>query len=288
MKGILLAGGLGTRLGPLTKSGSKHLLGIYDKPLIYYSLTTLILSGVEDIAVIVSEDTSAAFYNLLGDGSKLGLEISYVIQKHPRGIPEALILCEDFVKGHSVVLALGDNIFHGPGLGRQLSMPIGKGAKVFGFKVSDPSAYGVAVLDEDGVPRKLVEKPITFLSDIAIPGLYFLDETASKRSASLSPSRRGELEIIDLLEDYMKESQLGLDLLPRGTVWLDAGTPDSMSEASEYVRVMQNRQGYLIGSPEEASWRLGRINDTDLEKLAEEQRNSTYGKMLLELLRDKE
>jgi len=285
LKGLLLAGGLGTRLTPLTIGVSKQLMPIYDKPMIYYPLTTLILSGAREIGIITNPEQKSGFENLLGDGSQWGLNIKYLEQHEPNGIAEAYLIGEDFLEGSASGLALGDNLFHGAGLGTSLSTtPHTLGAKILGSRVSNPSDYGVAVLAKDGTVREIVEKPSTYVSDVAIPGLYFLDATASDRAKRLSPSTRGELEIADLLTSYLQDSSLALNLLPRGTVWLDTGTIDSLSEASDYVRVVQKRQGKLIGSPEEATWRLGLIDNAQLLSLAKKQDRSAYGQYLFELL----
>lgn len=281
MKGILLAGGKGTRLHPLTIGISKQLLPIFDKPMIYYPLSTLILAGAREIAIITTSDQQVSFKKLLGDGSQWGIELIYLIQDQPNGIAEAYLLAEDFLEGQPSCLALGDNLFYGSGLGRALSKSITKpGAKVFGYQVSNPNDYGVAVLDEKGQPIKLTEKPSVFESDLAIPGLYFFDKSAPSRVATLLPSRRGELEITELLSTYLTERLLEVDVLDRGTVWLDTGTIESLAEAADYVRVVQKRQGTLIGSPEEASWRMGNITSDQLRLLAKKHGVSLYGRLL--------
>lgn len=285
MKGILLAGGKGTRLHPLTIGISKQLMPVFDKPMIYYPLSTLILAGAREIAIVTTSEQQASFQKLLGDGAKWGLEFTYLIQDQPNGIAEAYLLAKDFLNGKSSCLALGDNLFYGSGLGRALSNPRNvSGAKVFGFRVSNPQDYGVAVLDEQGIPISLVEKPTKFESDLAIPGLYFFDGSASARAAKLSPSNRGELEITELLSSYLADGNLQVEVLARGTVWLDTGTIESLAEAGDYVRVVQKRQGTLIGSPEEASWRVGLISNEQLQYLAQNQGSSEYGRLLLSLI----
>jgi glucose-1-phosphate thymidylyltransferase len=275
---------MGTRLLPLTSGISKQLMPVYDKPMIYYPLTTLMLSGVREIAIITRPDQRQAFQKLLGDGSEWGLNICYLDQHKPNGIAESLLIAQEFLSGNPSALALGDNLFHGSGLGRSLSRAsVTLGAKIFGFRVSNPNDYGVVVLDANNCPEKIIEKPEQFVSDIAIPGLYFFDSSAPERTSRLSPSPRGELEIADLLKDYLSEGSLSLELLPRGTVWLDTGTIDSLAEAADYVRVVQKRQGTLIGSPEEASWRLGLIDDDHFRSLGKKLAKSDYGRYLLEL-----
>lgn len=250
MKGIILAGGLGTRLSPLTKVASKQLLPVYDKPLIYYPLSTLMLANIKEILIIATPTHVDRFHDLLGSGLELGIRISYKVQANPSGIAESLILGEDFICGDKSVLILGDNIFHGPGLGRRLeSFNNVKGAKVFGYHVSDPSPYGIATVSKEGKVTKLEEKPINSDSKIAIPGLYFFDETASGRCKELRHSARGELEILDLLKLYLENNELELEMLPRGTAWFDSGTFDDLHEAGTYVKLMQERTGERVCDP---------------------------------------
>jgi glucose-1-phosphate thymidylyltransferase len=261
VKGIILAGGLGTRLSPLTEVASKQLLPVYDKPLIFYSLSTLILANIKEILIISTPAHIDEFKKLISDGSDFGCKISYEIQKNPAGIAESLILAEKFLNGSKCVLALGDNIFHGSGLGRKLEQFINvNGSQVFGYKVSDPSKYGIASLNDKSEIVSLVEKPEKSLSSIAIPGLYFFDETASDRAKKLSPSKRNELEILDLLKSYLVENLLKIEMLPRGTAWFDCGTFDDLLEASSYVQIMQKRTGESVGDPLEVGRLRGWIH----------------------------
>jgi glucose-1-phosphate thymidylyltransferase len=250
MKGIVLAGGLGTRLSPLTKVASKQLLPVYDKPLIYYPLSTLMLANVRDILIIAAPDQVERFRKLLVEGKEFGLKISYKIQERPAGIAESLILAEEFLEGSKSALILGDNLFHGSGLGRRLETFNNiAGAQIFGYHVQDPSPYGVATINENGKVKTLIEKPKNSDSKIAIPGLYFFDETASNRARELKPSNRGEIEILDLLRSYLDDSLLNLEMLPRGTAWFDSGTFDDLHEAGTYVKLMQERTGERVGDP---------------------------------------
>jgi glucose-1-phosphate thymidylyltransferase len=250
MKGIVLAGGLGTRLYPVTKVASKQLLPVYDKPLVYYSLSTLMLAGIRDILLITGPSQIARFQDLLGDGLEFGVRLSYRIQDKPAGIADSLILAEEFLSGSKSALILGDNLFHGSGLGRKLETFTNvHGAQIFGYHVRDPSPYGVATVNERNVVVALNEKPKNSDSKIAIPGLYFFDETASTRALRLKPSSRGELEILDLLESYLEDGELNLEMLPRGTAWFDSGTFDDLHEAGTYVKLMQERTGERVGDP---------------------------------------
>lgn len=263
MKGIILAGGVGSRLNPLTRIISKQLLPVYDKPLIYYPLSTLMLSNIRQVLIISTPRQIDNFVGLLGNGSSLGIQISYEVQEKPLGIAHSLILAEEFLNNEKVALILGDNIFHGPGLGRRLeSFKNVVGAQVFGYHVRNPSSYGIATLDEFNNVVTLIEKPEHTKSRIAIPGLYFLDESASQRSKLLKPSSRGELEILDLLNSYLKEALLQLEMLPRGTAWFDSGTFDDLLEASSYVKLMQERTGERVGDPLEISEMRGSKTDT--------------------------
>ncbi len=252
MKGILLAGGLGTRLDPLTRVMSKHLLPVYDKPLVYYPLSTLMLANIREILIISAPNQLRHFQNLLGDGDEFGIELSYVAQSEPKGIAESLILGEEFLGGQSSALILGDNIFHGPGLGRRLaSFADVSGAQIFGYRVKNAEAYGIATLNSDGTIQTLEEKPKNSESKIAIPGIYFFDNQASQYARALTPSPRGELEIVDLLKIYQEKKSLKLEMLPRGTAWFDSGTFDDLHEASSYVRLMESRTGERVGNPSE-------------------------------------
>jgi glucose-1-phosphate thymidylyltransferase len=263
MKGIVLAGGLGTRLYPLTKVASKQLLPVYDKPLAYYPISTLMLANIREILVIAAPNQIERFKELLGDGEDFGILISYKIQQNPSGIAESLILAEQFLNGSKSALILGDNLFHGSGLGRRLE-GFNKvvGAQIFGYHVQDPSPYGVATVNGDNKVTALVEKPINSESKIAIPGLYFFDETASSRAKQLTPSNRGELEILDLLKSYLADKTLHLEMLPRGTAWFDSGTFDDLHEAGTYVKLMQERTGERVGDPLEIAKIRGWVNDS--------------------------
>jgi glucose-1-phosphate thymidylyltransferase len=254
VKGVILAGGKGSRLYPLTHVASKQLLPVYDKPLIFYPLSTLMLSGINKILIISSDEHINKFRDLLGDGDSFGVELSYEIQDKPLGIAQSISIAENFLAGEKCALILGDNIFHGAGLGRRLEeFQNVIGCQVFGYRVSDPSPYGIATIDERGVVLELEEKPSNFKSNIAIPGLYYFDETAVDKVKRLNPSARGELEIIDLLKQYLVNSDLKLEMLPRGTAWFDSGTFHDMYEASTYVKIMQERTGERVGDPEEIS-----------------------------------
>jgi len=285
MKGLILAGGTGSRLYPITFGVSKQLIPVYDKPMIYYPLSTVMLSGCTEVGIIVAPEHQTSFSNLLGDGSHLGISITYIHQSAPRGLADAYLVAEEFLAGESSCMALGDNLIYGPGLGSKLSSSAPThGGLVFGYQVSNPELYGVVVRDPLGRPIKLVEKPKQFLSDIAIPGLYFLDSSASVRAKRLKPSGRGEIEITDLLQSYLDDDLLEVSLMPRGTVWLDTGNFDAMAEATEYVKVVQTREGRKLGAPEEIAWRLGLISDEDLRGLGITLAKSGYGNYLLSLL----
>ena len=261
MRGIVLAGGLGTRLSPLTKVISKQMLPVYDKPLIYYPLSTLMLANVREILVVAAPIQIERFRELIGDGDDFGLSLCYKVQEKPAGIAESLILAEEFLNGSKSALILGDNLFHGPGLGRRLeSFNNVFGAQIFGYHVQDPSPYGVATLNSENKVTALVEKPRNSESNIAIPGLYFFDETASSRAKTLIPSGRGELEILDLLKSYLADTALNLEMLPRGTAWFDSGTFDDLHEAGTYVKLMQERTGERVGDPLEIAKVRGWLN----------------------------
>ena len=250
MKGVILAGGSGTRLHPLTKVTSKQLLPVYDKPMIYYPLTTLILAGVKDVLVITRPEDASSFKELLGDGSELGIDISYAEQQKPAGLAQAPLIAEDFLNGEGFCLILGDNFLYGAGLGRKLqNLDSIEGATVFAYKVSDPTQYGVVELDSRGKPVSIEEKPKVPKSDLAIPGLYFFDKQMVEICHRLLPSPRGELEITDAIKEYMKRGNLTVEVLPMGTAWLDMGSFESLLEAGEFVHIVQARQGILIGDP---------------------------------------
>ena len=254
MKGIILAGGRGTRLGSLTHVVSKQLLPVYDKPMVFYPLSTLILAGIDEIALISTPEYLESFKSLLGNGANFGIQLEYFVQDQPRGIPDAFRVTREYIEGESVALILGDNLFYGQGLGRQLARHRELvGAVAFAYHVTNPSDYGVVTLSEDGTPIKIQEKPKDSESNFAIPGLYFFDETVSEKFLSLTPSPRGELEITDLLNLYLAQRNLKIEILPRGTAWLDTGTPEGLYEAASFVRAIQHRQGLLLGDPQTSS-----------------------------------
>ncbi|MFC6152881.1 glucose-1-phosphate thymidylyltransferase RfbA [Nocardioides yefusunii] len=287
MRGIILAGGTGSRLHPITLGVSKQLVPVYDKPMIYYPLSTLMLAGVRDILVITTPQDAEAFERLLGDGSRYGITLTYAVQPSPDGLAQAFTIGAEHIGDDSVALVLGDNIFHGAGLGTQLQRFSDlDGAAVFGYAVSDPRAYGVVEFDADGKALSLEEKPDVPKSRYAVPGLYFYGNDVVKYAAELEPSARGELEITDLNRRYLEEGRLQVEVLPRGTAWLDTGTFDSLNDASNFVRTIEGRQGYKIGAPEEVAWRMGFIDDAELAALAAPLRKSGYGEYLLSLLDD--
>jgi glucose-1-phosphate thymidylyltransferase len=287
-KGILLAGGSASRMRPISFGVSKQLLPVYDKPAIYYPLTTLMLAGIREVLIISTPIDLIALKRVLGDGSQWGLNLSYEQQVSPKGVAEAYVIGEEFLGDSDSILILGDNLFHGPGLGRQLArLNSPKGAKLNAYSVSDPTSFGVVELDHDGKIISIEEKPKKPRSNLAITGLYAFDSTATARARELSPSDRGELEITDLILSYHRDSELSVDLLPRGTAWLDFGTPEALLESSQYVRTLQNRQGTLIGSPDEAALILGLINVDLYVKLAEKCLPSDYGKLLIHGLEKK-
>lgn len=285
MKGILLAGGTGSRLHPITLGISKQLTPVYDKPMIYYPISTLMLAGIQDILIITTPQDQEQFRRLLGDGSQFGVNFSYVIQPSPDGLAQAFLLGEDHIGADTAALVLGDNIFYGPGLGNQLRKYADvDGATVFGYQVSDPTAYGVVEFDENFTAISIEEKPVQPKSNYAIPGLYFYDNNVIDYAKAIKPSPRGELEITDLNRTYLEQGKLQVEVLPRGTAWLDTGTFDSLADATNFIRTVQARQGLSIGSPEEIGWRMGWIDDARLEELAQPLVKSGYGRYLLELL----
>lgn len=281
MRGIILAGGTGSRLHPITFGSSKQLLPVYDKPMVYYPLTTLILSGIRDILVITTPFDHDAFVRLLGDGSRLGIRLEYLIQDSPNGLAQAFVLGSDFIGNGPVALILGDNIFYGSTMGTQLArFQSQSGATIFGYWVADPSAYGVVEFDETGAAISLEEKPAQPRSHFAIPGLYFYDNQVVDIAASLKPSSRGEYEITDVNREYLNRGQLHVMPLTRGTAWLDTGTFDSLNDAATFVRTVQRRQGLSIGCPEEAAWRMGYLSDEELLDVAAPLAKSGYGTYL--------
>lgn len=285
MKGIILAGGLGTRLYPATKHISKQLLPIYDKPMIYYPLSTLMEAGIRDILIITTPHESLLFQQLLHDGSQWGVHLTYATQAYPKGIAEAFLIAEEFIGQHSVALILGDNIFYGEGLAPSLQQAAQKqqGATIFGYYVADPERYGVIDFSADGTPIDIIEKPRTYISSYAVTGIYFYDNHVINVAKQLKPSARGELEITDVNKHYLLNKQLHVEKLGRGTAWLDTGTHKSLLDAANFIYVLEQRQGLKIGSPEEVAWRLGFIDTMQLKKLANVQTKSGYGEYLLEL-----
>ena len=285
MKGIILAGGTGTRLWPITEGVSKQLLHVHDKPMIYYPLSTLMLAGIREIAMITTEQDQPSFKRLLGDGSTLGINIEYFIQHEPNGIAEAFILCENFIRSSSVALILGDNIFHGQGVGRNLrnfSNP--SGAHIFAYQVNNPQDFGVVILSDDLSPVDIVEKPTNNPSNLAVPGLYFYNSEVSKMAKLVKRSKRGELEITSLNLMYLEDKTLEVSVLSRGTAWFDGGTVKALHEATSYIKSIEERQGQKIGCIEEISWRNKWITDTDLKTKAEKYQNNEYGLYLNSLL----
>ncbi|MEV4280615.1 glucose-1-phosphate thymidylyltransferase RfbA [Actinoplanes xinjiangensis] len=285
MRGILLAGGTGSRLWPITMAMSKQLMPIFDKPMVYYPLTTLVSAGIREILVITTPEDQPHFERLLGDGSRFGLDLQYAVQPKPDGIAQAFRIGADFIGNDPVALILGDNIFHGVGLGRQLAR-FGdlNGGRVFAYPVADPERYGVVEFDESGKVLSIEEKPEHPKSTYVVPGLYFYDADVVKIAENLEPSARGELEITAVNEEYRRQGRLEVTVLDRGTVWLDTGTFQSMVQASEYVRVIEERQGLKIGCVEEAAWRLGFISDDELREVAQPLLKSGYGQYLVRLL----
>jgi glucose-1-phosphate thymidylyltransferase len=285
MRGIILAGGTGSRLHPITLGTSKQLVPVYDKPMIYYPLSTLILAGIRDILMITTPHDADAFERLLGDGSRFGVSITYKTQPSPDGLAQAFILGEEHIGSDSAALVLGDNIFYGQGMGTQLRKYTHlDGGVVFGYWVDDATAYGVVEFDDAGRVVSLEEKPAQPKSNYAVPGLYFYDNDVIEIAKNLTPSPRGELEITDVNREYLDRGKLQVQLLTRGTAWLDTGTFDSLAEATDFVRTVEKRQGLSIGCPEEVAWRMGFLTDDELRERAEPLVKSGYGAYLLKAL----
>ncbi|HEX3932698.1 MAG TPA: glucose-1-phosphate thymidylyltransferase RfbA [Nocardioides sp.] len=285
MRGIILAGGTGSRLYPVTLAVSKQLVPVYDKPMIYYPLSTLMLAGIREVLVITTPHEQDAFRRLLGDGSAFGIQITYAVQASPDGLAQALLIGEEHIGSERVALVLGDNIFYGPGLGHQLRrFESLDGAAIFGHRVADPSAYGVVEFDADGRPVSLEEKPEHPRGHYAVPGLYFYGPDVAEHARTLRPSARGELEITDLNRIYLEAGRLHVELMPRGTAWLDTGTAESLMAAGDFVRAIERRQGLKIGCPEEVAWRMGFLTDDDLLARAQPLLASGYGEYLRSLL----
>ena len=285
MRGIILAGGSGTRLHPITMGVSKQLVPVYDKPMIYYPLSMLIMAGIRDVLVITTPHDRDQFVRLLGDGNTFGISITYAVQPSPDGLAQAFVIGADFIGGDKVALVLGDNIFYGPGLGTRLRQHTDlDGALVYAYQVADPSAYGVVEFDDDGRAISLQEKPSQPRSDYAVPGLYFYDNDVVAIASELKPSPRGELEITDVNRMYLDAGRLAVQVLPRGTAWLDTGTFDSLMAAGEFVKVVEARQGLKIGCPEEVAWRAGFLSDDELRQRGQALAKSGYGEYLLSLL----
>lgn len=285
MRGIILAGGTGSRLHPITLAVSKQLMPVFDKPMIFYPLSTLMLAGIREVLVITTPEDGPAFRRLLGDGSRLGMRIEYAVQPRPEGLAQAFLIGEEFLAGEKVCLVLGDNIFYGSGLGRQLStLTDVDGAHIFAYRVADPTAYGVVDFDDDGVVLSVEEKPAAPKSPFAVPGLYFYDSSVVEVARTIRPSARGELEITAVNEEYRSRGALRVSVLERGTAWLDTGTFDDLVAAAEFVRVVEARQGHKIGCVEEVAWRQGWLSSDELLSLAEPLRKSGYGTYLVRLV----
>ena len=283
MKGIILAGGSGTRLWPLTKAVSKQLMPVFDKPMIYYPISTLMLAGIKEILIITTPEDSESFKKLLGDGSQLGCTFNYAIQEVPNGLAQAFIIGEEFIGNDSVALILGDNIFHGKHFGRQLRSDKDiDGALIYAYQVRDPERYGVVEFDEDGNALSIEEKPTSPKSRFAIPGLYFYDNDVVNIAKGLEPSARGEYEITDVNKAYLEAGKLKVSRMDRGMAWLDTGTHESLIQASQYVQMIEQRQGMKVGSIEEVAWRMGYISTEQLKSLAEPLCKSGYGNYLLD------
>ncbi len=288
-KGIILAGGTGSRLFPLTKALSKQLLPVYDKPMIYYPLSTLMLAGIKEIMIIVNKESRSLFEKLLGDGSHLGIYINYAIQENPDGIAQAFLIAESFINNSPVALILGDNMFHGNDLTKKLKKANLNFTKntIFVYPVVNPKRYGIVEFDKNGLAKNIEEKPNKPKSKYAVTGLYFYDRTVVDKAKEIIPSDRGELEITSINKLYLENKSLNVEILGRGMAWLDTGTFDSLHEAGSYIKTLESRQGYKAGSPEEVSWRNNWIKDSELIFLAKKQLNSGYGKYLIDLVEQK-
>ena len=284
MKGIVLAGGTGSRLWPVTKSVSKQLLLVYDKPMIYYPISTLMLAGIREILIITTPNDQPDFKNLLGNGSDFGITFNYAVQPKPEGLAQALIIGEEFLGGDSCLMILGDNIFHGAGLGHELSRSLpNSGAHIFTYEVSNPSDYGVLELDKDQNPVSITEKPKTFISDLAVTGLYFFDNQASFAAKAIKPSPRGELEITSLIEHYLRNQDLTFTQLARGSAWLDTGNPNSLNDAAAYIRIIEERTGLKIACLEEVAIQNGWISRVELRKKLDSYGKNDYAKYLTKI-----
>ena len=287
MKGIILAGGKGTRLYPMTKAVSKQLLPIYDKPLIYYPLSMLLLAHIREILIISTPDDISDYEQLLGDGSRIGVKFSYRVQETPRGLADAFIIGESFIGDDSVCLILGDNVFYGPDMTKTLMNAKNnlKGARIFGYPVKDPSSFGVVEFDKEGKVLSIEEKPEKPKSHYAIPGIYFYDNRVVEIAKKVKPSERGEIEITAVNNAYLEMGELKVELFKRGVAWLDTGTPDGMLKAAEFVETVQDRQGFYVSCIEEIAWRRGFITNEQLQKIGEELKMTDYGRYLLDLIK---
>ncbi|AOT09693.1 glucose-1-phosphate thymidylyltransferase RfbA [Pseudoalteromonas luteoviolacea] len=289
IKGIILAGGSGTRLYPLTKVVSKQLMPVYDKPMVYYPISTLMCAGIKDILIITTPEEQSRFVDLLGNGSDWGINIEYTVQPSPDGLAQAFLLAEAFLDGANAALVLGDNLFYGHDLVKSLQNAAARqeGGTVFGYHVANPTAYGVVEFDEQGKAISIEEKPTEPKSNYAVPGLYFFDSNVVEYAKNVKPSPRGELEITDVIEQYLKQGTLNVEIMGRGTAWLDTGTHDSLLQAAQFIETLEKRQGLKVNCPEEIAYRMGYINAEQLKALAEPLRKSGYGEYLLNLLNQK-